>query len=251
MTRFKILLVDDNPDFLETLRDFLEDLEGIEIVGTIESGEAALKQMPVLTPDLVLLDLVMPGIDGVTTTRLIKASFPQVHIVLLTMHDVAEYRQAAQEAGASAYVVKAEMYDCLEEVIANLMESLPLEVADMPKILIVDDSQTMRKMVKASLNPLKATFGEASSGLDAIEKLALQPYDLMTLDINMPDMHGLEVAQFVRGHSAYKELPILVLSTRDDEGTQQAARMAGVDGFMNKPFDPKELCAKVQEMLHR
>ena len=106
MSYYWILLANDNPPgFLETVKDFLEEIEGVEVVGMLESGEAALNQILDLSPDLVLLDLVMPGIDGVTVTRLIKASFPDVQVILLTLHDLEEYRQAALDAGAAAYVV--------------------------------------------------------------------------------------------------------------------------------------------------
>src|SRR5688500_19774468 len=90
-------------------------------------------------------------------------------------------------------------------------------------VLVVDDSATMRRMVMVSLRGLKSvTFQEAGNGLEAIERLALGPVDLMILDLNMPDMHGMEVVQFVKGHSAYRELPIIVLTTRGDEGSRGA-----------------------------
>ena len=119
----------------------------------------------------------------------------------------------------------------------------------MPKILIVDDSPTIRKMIKASLTSLSAEFGEAGSGLEAIEQLALKPYDLMILDLNMPDMHGLEVASFVRGYDAYKSMPILILTTRDDNSSKDAAAEISVNYFMTKPFEPGALMAKSKELL--
>ena len=119
----------------------------------------------------------------------------------------------------------------------------------MARILIVDDSPTMRKMIKTSLGVLSAEFGEASNGLEAIEKLSIQAYDLMTLDLNMPDMHGLEVAKFVRNIETYRSLPILIISTRSDEDSQEAAHEIGANSYMTKPFEPGDLLAKVKEML--
>ena len=81
----------------------------------------------------------------------------------------------------------------------------------MSHILIVDDSPTIRRMVRASLAPLGGDFAEASSGLDAIEQLALNPIDLMVLDLNMPDMHGVEVLGFVRANQKFLQLPVIVL----------------------------------------
>ena len=66
----------------------------------------------------------------------------------------------------------------------------------MPHLLIVDDSQTIRRMVKVALAPLGLETLEAASGLEAIEQLAVAPVQLMILDLNMPDMHGLEVLGF-------------------------------------------------------
>src|ERR1700750_2960804 len=113
------------------------------------------------------------------------------------------------------------------------------EQLKMKNILVVDDSPTMRRMVMASLRPLRDVgFGEAGSGLEAIERLALAPVDLMILDLNMPDMHGIEVLEFVRGHQAYRGIPIIVLTTRGDEASRAGALAAGATIYLTNPFDP-------------
>ena len=120
----------------------------------------------------------------------------------------------------------------------------------MSNILIVDDSPTMRRMVTASLRSLPgASFGEASSGLEAIERLALAPVDLMILDLNMPDMHGLEVLKFVRQHATFRTLPVIVLTTRGDESSREAAMTAGASAYMTKPFAPQVLAEHVRQLL--
>lgn len=120
----------------------------------------------------------------------------------------------------------------------------------MKHILIVDDSQTMRRMIMASLRGLAGvTFDEASSGLEAIERLALGPVNLMTLDLNMPDMHGLEVLQFVRKHHAYRTIPIVVITTKGEEASRSAVLAAGATRYVTKPFSPPMLAALVNELL--
>jgi two-component system chemotaxis response regulator CheY len=120
----------------------------------------------------------------------------------------------------------------------------------MPTILIVDDSPTIRRMVKASLGAaLDATFAEASSGLEAIEVLALREVDAIVLDLNMPDMHGLDVMRFVRAHGQYRDLPVLVLTTRGDASSRDAALQAGASAYMTKPFVPPALAASVKQLL--
>ncbi|HKP11114.1 MAG TPA: response regulator [Blastocatellia bacterium] len=121
----------------------------------------------------------------------------------------------------------------------------------MKKILIVDDSPTMRRMVIASLRGLTdVRFDEAGSGLEAIEHLALSPVDLMVLDLNMPDMHGLEVVQFVRRHQTYRAIPIIILTTRGDEPSRSAALEAGATAYLTKPFLPNVLSARAVELLN-
>ena len=121
----------------------------------------------------------------------------------------------------------------------------------MKQILIVDDSATMRRMVKASLQKLKdVTFNEASNGLEAIERLVLAPVNLMILDLNMPDIHGLEVLKFVRSHQAYSHIPIIVLTTKGDETSRTEALQAGASKYMTKPFEPQSFAAQALELLN-
>ncbi|HEX6162359.1 MAG TPA: response regulator [Vicinamibacterales bacterium] len=121
----------------------------------------------------------------------------------------------------------------------------------MSHILIVDDSPTIRRMVKASLAPLGAEFIEAGSGLEAIERLALGPIQLMVLDLNMPDMHGLEVLGFVRANQKFHQLPVLVLTTRNEPESRAAAMHAGATGYMTKPFTAPGLLAEARGMIER
>jgi two-component system chemotaxis response regulator CheY len=120
----------------------------------------------------------------------------------------------------------------------------------MRKILIVDDSATMRRMVISALREVSAvTFEEAQSGLEAIERLAVGPVDLVVLDLNMPDVHGLEVLRFVRSHRAFERTPILVLTTRGDEESRAAALSEGASAYLTKPFGPQTLVPAVRQLL--
>jgi two-component system chemotaxis response regulator CheY len=114
----------------------------------------------------------------------------------------------------------------------------------MPRILIVDDSVTIRRMVRASLNSLtEVSFAEAATGLEALERLALEPVAMLILDLNMPDMHGLEVLKFVRTHQAHKR------TTRGDEPSRAAALSAGATVYVTKPFAPQALAALARDLL--
>ena len=119
----------------------------------------------------------------------------------------------------------------------------------MPKVLIVDDSPTIRKMVRASLTPLGFEFDEAGNGLEAIERLAISHFDAMVLDMNMPDMHGLEVIRYTRSYEQYQALPILVLTTRNEPEVRAEALSAGANLYRTKPFDAETLRQDVRSLL--
>jgi two-component system, chemotaxis family, chemotaxis protein CheY len=118
------------------------------------------------------------------------------------------------------------------------------------RILVVDDSKVMREMIVACLRPVPgATFTHAASGLEAIERLSLEPFDLAVLDLNMPDIGGIEVLEFVRGQDQLRTLPILVVTTRGDEASREGALAAGASRFMTKPFTPAALQGEVCRLL--
>ena len=117
-------------------------------------------------------------------------------------------------------------------------------------ILVVDDSPTMRRMVITSLGSLRQVKStQAGSGLEAIERLAIEPVDLMVLDLNMPDMHGMEVIGFVRSHQAYRDIPIVVLTTKGEESSRKEAFAAGANHYLTKPFNPQQLADVVGSLL--
>jgi len=120
----------------------------------------------------------------------------------------------------------------------------------MHRILIADDSATIRKMVRASLQGLdRAEFIEAGTGLQAIEQLALVTVQLVVLDLNMPDMHGIDVLRFLRRHQHYRDLPVIILTTRGDEASRATAIEAGATTYMTKPFTPQTLAATARTLL--
>jgi two-component system chemotaxis response regulator CheY len=125
-----------------------------------------------------------------------------------------------------------------------------MEVAPVTEILVVDDSKVMRDMIVACLRPrVDFAFVHASSGLEAIERLSLRPVDLVVLDLNMPDIGGIEVLEFVRGQDKLSSLPIIVLTTRGDEASRARSLEAGATRFMTKPFTPETILAEVESVL--
>jgi two-component system chemotaxis response regulator CheY len=120
----------------------------------------------------------------------------------------------------------------------------------MRTILVVDDSPTMRRMIMAALRDVgEVAFDQAASGLEAIERLSLARPDLVLLDLNMPDVHGLEVLRFVRAHERFRTLPVVVLTTRGDEESREAALREGATRYLTKPFAPATLAPEIRALL--
>ncbi len=117
-------------------------------------------------------------------------------------------------------------------------------------LLVVDDSKVMRDMIVACLRPAgDLAFTHAGSGLEAIEVLSLKPFHLLVLDLNMPDIGGIEVVEFVRSQDTLKSLPIIVVTTRGDESSREQALGAGASRYLTKPFTPESLLAEVRGLL--
>jgi two-component system chemotaxis response regulator CheY len=120
----------------------------------------------------------------------------------------------------------------------------------MTDILVVDDSKVMREMIVACLRAHEGlAFTHAASGLEAIEKLSLESFDLLVLDLNMPDIGGVEVVEFVRAQDKLKDLPILIVTTRGDEISRSRVLAAGASQFMTKPFTPDAILGEVLGLL--
>ncbi len=120
----------------------------------------------------------------------------------------------------------------------------------MADILVVDDSKVMREMLIACLRGQDGlSFTQANSGLEAIEHLSLRAFDLLLLDMNMPDIGGIEVVQFVRTQDKLRNIPIIIVTTRGDDSSRDQAMKAGATRFLTKPFSPEVIQAEVSGIL--
>lgn len=116
----KVLVVDDNQTFISSVRMFLGMLPGMEVVGEAHDGRDALTQADKLQPDLALLDIAMPEMNGLEVARRLQSLPRPPRIVFLSMHDSADYRAAASSLGADGYVSKADFVTELFPIVTRL-----------------------------------------------------------------------------------------------------------------------------------
>ena len=120
----------------------------------------------------------------------------------------------------------------------------------MDKILIVDDSTTVRKLLVHTLKPRNYTCIEACDGFDALEKLAMHPdIRLVISDLNMPNMDGIELIGNIRQDPQYTDLPIIMLTTEAGQDNRKLAFDAGANLYLVKPSPAHIILFKVQSLL--
>ncbi len=123
----------------------------------------------------------------------------------------------------------------------------------MQRILIVEDSATMRSLLASSLEELEipVKISEAESGFEALRLLPRFAFDLIVTDINMPDINGLELLSFVKNNERYRDIPLVVVSTEGSERDRDKGLDLGADHYFVKPFDPEALREVARDLLAR
>ena len=121
----------------------------------------------------------------------------------------------------------------------------------MQRVLVVEDSQTMREWIAAVLEdasaPLKVDL--AASGFEALRMLPRQQYALIVTDINMPDIHGLELISFVRSDARHLRTPLLIVSTESSDEDRRRGLALGANAYLVKPFAAPDLLRAVEDLL--
>ena len=106
MESIKVLIVDDNPTFIGIVRRFLSRFTDIEVVAEATSAKDALALAQKTAPEIALVDVAMPEINGLTLTRMLREKYPGLAVILVTLIDTTQYRSASAEAGAAGFVAK-------------------------------------------------------------------------------------------------------------------------------------------------
>ncbi len=117
----RVLIVDDHPMVAEGIQSILESYDEIHVVGTLGSGQEAVEKATDLAPDVILMDLNMPGLGGLSATEIILERLPQTRILILSMHDSPEYISTALSHGAKGYVLKDVQTEEIKQAIDAVM----------------------------------------------------------------------------------------------------------------------------------
>lgn len=119
------------------------------------------------------------------------------------------------------------------------------------RVLIVEDSPAMRAFVRAALEEGGLDVTEAANGFEALRLLPRERFDIVVTDINMPDIHGLELISFIRKSDALRSTPVVIVSTEGADRDRDRGLALGANAYLTKPFEPEDLRATVFKLLGR
>jgi len=118
--KINTLIADDSRIFRKKIVEILQKYPVIQILGEAATGDEAILKAGELIPDLIIMDVRMPDVDGIVATGIIKKNHPEVRIIIASVHDLNEYRMAAEKNGADGYLLKRNVYNMLYPKIADL-----------------------------------------------------------------------------------------------------------------------------------
>ncbi|HYF17046.1 MAG TPA: response regulator [Ramlibacter sp.] len=245
----RLLIVEDDAAQRMTTRHKLRPL-GVQ-VDEAADGQRALELLSRHAYDLVLLDLNMPVLDGYQVAQRVRqGQVPANRYVPIVAHTSQPARLARVKtlrAGMDGFVGKPcaqlPLVQALWQAVERRVAAPAPSALAGRRVLLADDSSYNRRAVTAYLRDAGAQVVEADQGLAVLEALGSQaPFDAVLMDLNMPGLDGLETARAIRASGQpWSQVPVLALTAHSDAPAIEAARAAGMDGFLVKPVEAAQL----------
>ncbi|MDR2560788.1 MAG: response regulator [Holophagales bacterium] len=235
---------------------------GIEHVSKVSSGNETIKSLDgSIPPDLVMSALYLPDMTGTELLYSIRRSdaHSDTPFILISSETDPRNLEDVRQAGSIAILPKPFTKAQLLRSILNTLDFLNAEEEasnddsldlKSQKVLIVDDSKVSRKHVKRVLERIGfENFTEVADGREAIPLIDSVLYDLVVTDYNMPNIDGLGLVDYIRHKSVQASVPILMVSSEQDEGRLAAVMDAGVSAICDKPFETGLVRSLVKQMI--
>ncbi|WP_051310812.1 transporter substrate-binding domain-containing protein [Zooshikella ganghwensis] len=265
----RVLVVDDNKASQTVLTDLLQSISmRAEVVSCAEEAYERLAEANSQAGDcfeLVLMDWRMPDTDGIDASYHIKQMQQLVHtpvIIMVTAYGREEVMRQAQET-VDAFLIKPVSPSVLLETILRTFgkgklqthprqRSLTPENATLQRsgnVLLVEDNDINQQVAKELLEGMGLTVTIAGNGLEAINAVKQKTFDLVFMDIQMPEMDGYQATTYLRNDPEYQQLPIVAMTAHAMAGDKERCIAAGMDDHLPKPLDPDALAQVVSYWL--
>ncbi|MDB5491419.1 MAG: two-component response regulator [Micavibrio sp.] len=240
---YSVLIVDDDDDLCNLLVLKFKE-KGIE-AEAVRSGEKALKILGMKRPDLVILDIMMPDMNGQELLRRLKQDpeFVSMPVIMLTGKTNEKDVRTAQHSGALDYIVKPFDPEALMEKVASILDSARRT------ILVADNDTHIAELLAGKYRSQGFRVITADNGVKAWNVIYRALPDLVVLDILMPGMDGLSVLANMRADAKTRNIPVIVVSTRSDKDQVDEGLEAGAQDYMIKPILTDDLVERTRKLL--
>ncbi|NQV02232.1 MAG: response regulator, partial [Bacteroidia bacterium] len=262
LDQLKVLVVDD---IASARKMFAATLSSFSFrVTCVDSGEAALEALEKAPADdpyrLVLMDYIMPGMNGMEASRRIKKSPRLAHIttlIMVTAYGKEDVMQQAEEVGLEGFLNKPVTPSTLLDTIVNVLgdkggfrkagkspdqwKIKTLEGVKGAQILLVEDNKINQRVAQDLLTQAGLCVTIANNGKEAVELAETTVFDVILMDIQMPEMDGFEATRTIRANTSEAHLPIIAMTANAMTGDREKCLAAGMNDHVPKPIEPKIL----------
>ncbi len=259
----KVLVVDDNSAARDSLKAMLEGLTFV--VDTADSGETALEMVKSASRRevpyrLILMDFKMPGMDGIEASGLIKTSTglsDTVAILMVTAHGREDIVSRVQKADLDGFLHKpvnqSLLFDAVMDALGEHHRRRVDAIGDMrlkterlktikgARVLVVEDNRLNRQVAVELLTYAGMMPECVENGREAVQAVQTQQYDLVLMDVQMPEMDGYEATRRLRADGRFRELPIVAMTAHAFAGDRNRCLEVGMNDHITKPIDPEVL----------
>lgn len=261
IVKARILVVDDNPGTAATLARAIARISPNLDVISATDGETALQRVGDEPVDLVITDMMMPGLNGLELIEALRkrAEVKPVHTILITAYDVPGLKESARRMKVDETLIKPVPPERICQIVRSaLAQAQPAQAADGQapearqkfRLLVADDNPSNLTLLARYLQQEEYELLTASSGIETLEKTRAELPDLILLDVNMPEMDGFQVLEELRSDPATAHIPVIIVTAaRLDPVDMQYALNLGADDYVMKPFDRRELLARIRTRL--
>lgn len=255
-----ILMVAPSRVLAAVLRKELGDMGAVQTVSCKNIGEA-MDKMREVKPDLVVSSMYFEdgdGIDLITAMRN-ETAFEDTLFMLISSETRFEMLDPVRQAGVVAILSRPFTQEALIQAVNTTLGyledksfSIDHQKLTSLKLLVVDDSKLARRhmlgvLEKLGITPLQII--QAEHGHEAIEKLKAEKFDLVLTDYNMPQMDGEELLKYIRQDNELDKIPVIMVTSEQNETILASIKSHGVTAMLNKPFDPPNLKAMLESHL--
>ena len=241
---YKVLVIDDDDNAQDMMRKFLEK-QNLEVIQA-KSGEDGLKLAAEHMPDAITLDVMMPEMDGWEVLTALQGNevTKNIPVIMLTM---ANEPDIGYSLGATDYLTKPVNWSEL----SNILNKHRID-SDSQSILIVEDDETTREMLKKSLETNDFKVRSAYNGKEALEKVKSAKPGLILLDLMMPEMDGFEFAEKLRENKEWLDIPVVVITAKDLTKEDHKRLKGNVEAIMQKgSYNKNDLLTEIGDRIKK